>query len=243
MEYIKKLLTLYGDEISITASNGLNNSYDCGPHYATRYSGLPLSIAEDECFIFRTLIENFDIKKAFIIGDGFGFSSNYISLVMDDHDGELVITLDNYSSSGDHARTALRNCKPLELKNVKILRITGTSPDDVLSASNGNIFDICFIDGCHTGVAPLEDFKASLAVIRDTSIVIWHDAFMPDIADSVSYAVQHGFKCYQLNSSCTTVVGSTNIAISDKIYECFKDLELENVKTHTIDKYCSEWTC
>lgn len=178
-----------------------------GPHRRLKHSLYPISIGEDECAVFGKLVETFEPKHCFIIGNAFGLSSAYIAAKMKEHGGQSVVSLDS-QSEGDGARCAeiaqkLRNALELDLLQNK----KGWSPQDIPTAADQGVYDLIFIDGLHRHPHVIKDFDGMAPYADDNSLVVWHDYWIRGVPESVEHATKQGFRCLWIPTSCEMVVG------------------------------------
>ena len=196
-----------------------------GPHYRLRGTLGPISLGEDECAIFGRLIEAFQPRNCFIIGNAFGMSSAFIAKMMERNGGASVITLDS-QSEGDGSRCFQTAQKISERMNCRILKNkSGWSPQDIGAAVEDEKYDLIFIDGDHSHPQVTKDFEGIQPLVGDETIVCWHDYWMDGIPESVAAAEAEGYRCIKVNSSCEIVFGTKNRAIFDRVGSLFSNTE------------------
>lgn len=97
---------------------------------------------------------------------------------------------------------------------------------EVKPAQVGEKVDLCFIDGEHTDVAVVRDFRFCLEVLKDNGAIMFHDAQITynGIAECIDYLQKNNikFRAYPLPSVAFLVeIGDfplhTDVAISEQI--------------------------
>ena len=159
-----------------------------GPHYRLHGTTGPISIGEDECAVFGRLIAAFRPAHCFLIGNAFGMSSVFIAKMMELHGGESVVTLDDHSE-GDGLRCFEMADRLRERMDCGLLvNKCGSSPGDIRWAAGRDAVDLIFIDGEHRHPQVTRDFQGVQELVREHTIVCWHDYWMPGIPESVAEA-------------------------------------------------------
>ena len=178
-----------------------------GPHRRLADSLDPISIGEDECAVFRRLIEHFRPAHCFIIGNAFGLSSAYIAATMQAHGGQSVVTLDSQSEGeGEHcARIARELAEALKLGILTNKK--GWSPKDIGASVEQPSYDLIFIDGAHRHPQVTHDLDGVLPIANDQSLLVWHDYWIRGVPESVQRAQRLGFRTLWLPTSCEMVLG------------------------------------
>ena len=188
-----------------------------GPHRHLRGMISPISIGEDECAVFRRLIQTTRPRHAFLIGNAFGFSSAYIAHVMEAHGGESVVTLDS-QTEGDGVRCARIAQRLTQTLGLRILTaIHGTSPYDVSAAVAVEDHDLVFIDGLHAHPQVTYDFEALLPFTNSRTIFVWHDYWIPGVPQGVAAARARGVNMLYLPTSCEMVLGTRDEAVFNQL--------------------------
>ncbi len=192
-----------------------------GPHYRLRGTLGPVSLGEDECLTFGRLIEHFRPKNCFIIGNAFGMSSVYIAKIMEQCGGTSVITLDSMSEG--HGNLCAKTAEAIKDRmDARILaNKAGWSPQDIAKAADDESYDLIFIDGDHSHPQVTKDFEGVKPIARDDSILCWHDYWMKGVPESVDAAIQAGYLCHKINTSCEMVFGTKDETIFQQIKEVF----------------------
>jgi len=203
-----------------------------GPHRVLTGTLLPISIGEDECFVFGRLIERFRPSHTFIIGNAFGFSSCYIADMMQHNGGESVVTLDSeVEGLGSACATiARRLADRMELSLLRNKK--GSSPDDTAWAVETDHHDLVFIDGDHRHPQVMRDFEGILPYTDSKTIFVWHDFWMTGIYPCLRRAESHGIKWLWLPTSCEMVLGVRNGQVFENLQEMFPE-GIENRKPHS----------
>jgi len=179
-----------------------------GPHYRLKGTVGPISLGVDECIVFGRLIERFKPANCFIIGNAFGMSSAFIAKMMEYHNGQAVITLDSKSEGNGSLcfETAARVCDRMKCRILK--NKWGWSPKDVMNAAEDGSYDLIFIDGDHSHPQVTLDFNAVQPLVREETIICWHDYWLAGIPESVGAAAKAGYQCVKVNTSCEMVFGT-----------------------------------
>jgi predicted O-methyltransferase YrrM len=212
-------------ETRIVWRDGLMNPG--GPHRRLRGMISPISIGEDECNVFRRLIEAVRPRHAFLIGNAFGFSSAYIAHMMEANGGESVVTLDS-QTEGDGLRCA-RIAQQLadELRLSILTSKQGTSPQDVSTAVLADDHDLVFIDGLHAHPQVTQDFEAILPFTRPEAIFVWHDYWVPGVPQGVEAARARGVRALYLPTSCEMVLGTRDEMVFNRLRAVYPEAREE----------------
>jgi predicted O-methyltransferase YrrM len=196
-----------------------------GPHYRLRGTLGPVSLGEDECRVFGSIVQEFRPANAFIIGNAFGLSSTFIAKMMESHGGRSVITLDS-KSEGEGERCFNTAVAVRERLNCTLLTTkAGWSPNDIDTAAEDATYDLIFIDGDHHHPQVTRDFHGVKHLAHDETIICWHDYWMEGIPESVAEAENEGFRCIKVNTSCEMVFGTRSQAAFERIQRLFANAE------------------
>ncbi len=217
-------------ETSLVWPRGLINAG--GPHRVLSGTLFPVSIGEDECAVFGTLIERFHPEHTFIVGNAFGFSSCYIADVMRQHGGKTVVTLDSEveGRGKDCAIVARQLADRLELSLLKNKK--GQSPNDTASVVETDQHDLVFIDANHAHPQVTHDFNGILPYTHSQTILVWHDFWLPGIVPCLRAAESHGFRWLWLPTSCEMVLGVRDEAVFAELQKVFPE-GVENKQPHS----------
>lgn len=211
-----------------------------GPHRKLAGMMFPISIGEDECRVFGSLIERFRPQTCFIIGNAFGLSSCYIAAAMRDGGGRSVTTLDS-EQEGDGAtcgRIARELAKRLGLD--LLTNVKGRSPGDIAVAATEAAYDLVFIDGAHIHPQVTRDYEGMRPYIGTDTVVLWHDYWLSGIHQSVKRATDDGMHCLWLPTSCEMVVGTRNRTMFEEIRLLFQN-GVENPRPHSIGIWLAQF--
>lgn len=196
-----------------------------GPHYRLRGTLGPISIGEDECIVFGRLIKELRPVNCFIIGNGFGLSSVFISKMMEMHGGKSVITLDaKCEGDGDlcfEVAARLRDSLQCRILTNRY----GWSPQDIDRAADAEAYDLIFIDGLHRHPQASMDFQGVRHLAHRDTIICWHDYWMLGIGQSVEEAQRVGYHCLKVNTSCEMVFGTQSEAVHRRIDSLYDNTE------------------
>ena len=177
-----------------------------GPHRRLRGHHYPISIGEDECRAFGTLIEAFHPQHCYIIGNAFGFSSAYIADVMKRCGGKSVITLDNQSEGWGQYTAGIAQKLSDALGVSDILKNKkGSAPQDIAATVEQPQYDLIFIDGLHRHPQVTHDFDGVLPYCPDDGVVVFHDSWIIGVPEAVARAKQVGFRCLWVPTSCEMI--------------------------------------
>jgi len=203
-----------------------------GPHRVLAGTLFPVSIGEDECAVFGTLIERFRPVHTFIVGNAFGFSSSYIADVMRQHGGKSVVTLDSEveGRGKDCADIARQVADRLELDLLKNKK--GQSPQDTALMVETDRHDLVFIDGNHGHPQVTRDFHGILPFTHSATILVWHDFWLPGIIPCLRDAERRGFKWLWLPTSCEMVLGVQDESIFADLQTMFPE-GVQNQQQHS----------
>ena len=140
-------------------------------------------------------------------GSGMGATLN-IAAAMEAHGGERVVAMDS-QGEGDGAQCAAVADALAERMGLSILENRkGLSPGDTAGAVPNDVLDLVFIDGEHRHPAVTRDFEGVLPFTDEHTVVVWHDYWLPGIAECVRTATEQGFRCWWVPTSCEMVVGT-----------------------------------
>ena len=194
-----------------------------GPHRRLAGNKGPISIGEDECELFGRLIETLRPQNCFIVGNAFGFSSAFIAMVMQDHGGRSVITLDAQTEghgerNAQVARALTERLRLNLLKNKK-----GFSPRDLPAAAEDKTYDLIFLDGNHDHPQVTHDLIGALPFAHDKSVIVLHDFWLPGVLYGARAAEAAGFHCLLVPTSCEIVLCTRDRATFDKLRQVFPE--------------------
>jgi hypothetical protein len=217
-------------ETSLVWTRGL--LHPGGPHRVLAGTLYPISIGEDECAVFGTLIERFRPEHAFIVGNAFGFSSCFIADVMRQHGGLSVVTLDSEveGKGRDCAAVARRLADAMEMSLLKNKK--GKSPNDTAWAVEAERHDLVFIDGDHSHPQVTGDFEGILPFTDSETIFVWHDFWLSGIHPCLRLASSHGFRWLWLPTSCEMVLGVRDETVFAELQAMFPN-SVENRQPHS----------
>lgn len=207
-------------ETSLVWPKGLLNPG--GPHRRLKGHQYPISMGEDECTAFGTLIEALRPETCFIIGNAFGLSSAYIGDVMKNHGGKSVITLDNQSEGNGQecARVAQALVDQLGLQSV-VTNVKGSSPEDIPRAAGNTKYDLIFIDGLHRYPQVTHDFHGVLPIAHDNSVIVFHDSWIRGVPEAVDEAKTKGYRCLWIPTSCEIILAVRDNDLFAKLQQLF----------------------
>ena len=196
-----------------------------GPHYRLRGTLVPISLGEDECAALGRLIEEFRPGNCFAIGNAFGMSSVFIAKMMERHGGKSVVTLDS-KTEGDGERCFHTAQKLRERMDARLLaNKVGWSPQDVDCAADDGSYDLIFIDGDHSHPQATLDFEGVKHLARQNTILCWHDYWLTGVQRSIDAALQAGYQCVKINTSCEMTFGTKDQAVFRRLARLFPDGE------------------
>jgi len=204
MERVVKTLAAIAETRFVWPEGLLNPG---GPHRRLKGHQYPISMGEDECRAFGTLVEALRPKTCFIIGNAFGLSSAYIADVMKNHGGEKVITLDNQSEGNGQecARVAQALVDQMGLGDF-VSNVKGSSPQDIPRAAGDTTHDLIFIDGLHRHPQVTHDFHGVLPLAHDKSVIVFHDSWIRGVPEAVDEAKSKGYRCLWIPTSCEIIL-------------------------------------
>jgi predicted O-methyltransferase YrrM len=194
-------------EVGLVWPRGLINPG--GPHRRLRGHQYPISIGEDECVAFGTLIEAFRPAHCFIIGNAFGLSSVYIADVMKRCGGKSVITLDNQSEGAGEKTAGIARRLADDVGVSDILKNKkGSSPQDIASSVEQPSYDLIFIDGLHSHPQVTHDLEGVLPYAHPRSVIAFHDSWLPGVPEAAQRAKEKGFRNLWLPTSCEMILST-----------------------------------
>jgi predicted O-methyltransferase YrrM len=221
--YLDKLVSALQEmaDVKLVWRNGFANRG--GPHRRLAGNKTPISIGEDECELFAKLIVALRPENCFIVGNAFGFSSAFIAMVMQDHGGRSVITLDAQTEGyGErNAQVARALTERLSLKILKNKK--GFSPRDVPAAVEDPTYDLIFLDGCHDHPQVTYDLLGALPYAHEKSVIVLHDFWLRGVLHGARAAEAAGFHCWLVRTSCEIVLCTRDQATFDKLREVFPE--------------------
>jgi predicted O-methyltransferase YrrM len=194
-----------------------------GPHRRLAGNKSPISIGEDEGVMFTKLIAALRPENCFIVGNAFGFSSALIAMVMEDHGGRSVITLDAQTEGyGErNAQVARALTERLSLKILKNKK--GFSPQDVAGAVEDPSYDLIFLDGCHDHPQVTYDLIGALPYAHDKSVIVLHDFWLRGVWRCAETLEMAGYHCLLVPTSCEIVLCTRDKATFDKLRQVFPE--------------------
>jgi predicted O-methyltransferase YrrM len=241
MTYLQRILPVLDSlaDVRPVWSRGL--MHPGGPHRRLVGSVSPISIGEDECALFTKLIAALRPHTCFIVGNAFGFSSVHIALAMQDHGGDQVVTLDA-ETEGDGASCAHIARALADRLDVPILRNKkGFSPEDIPLAVEAAHYDLIFLDGCHGHPAVTRDFRGTLPYSHDETVFVWHDFWFPGVRHGVREAMDEGFRCLWVPTSCEMVLGTRSEARFQELCALFPEGDPDPDRHYRPLRYARRW--
>lgn len=242
MSYLERMISVLDElaDLRIAWPRGL--MHRGGPHRRLVGNISPISIGEDECAVFGRLIETLEPETCFIVGNAFGFSSVYIALAMQDHGGREVVTLDA-ETEGDGSSCAWIARELTERIDLPILtNKKGFSPQDVPGAVGSDHYDLIFIDGYHGHPAVTDDFYGTLPYAHDETVFVWHDFWFAGVRHSVARALEEGFRCLWIPTSCEMVLGTRSPERFERLRERFPAGDDDPLRHFHPARYILKWT-
>jgi hypothetical protein len=110
----------------------------------------------------------------------------------------------------------------------------GTSPQDIDTAVESTWCDLILIDGDHSHPQVINDFRGVQHLLREESIVCWHDGWLAGVFESVAEAQRVGYQCVKVNSSCEMVFGTRDDAVFREIGRLFDDAGMPTRRSHPL---------
>jgi len=158
------------------------------------------SLSNDELFTFYNLSFYIKPKNIFIVGNSYGISAVFLSLLFPDSN---LVAIDKYRIKGIKFTNKLLS----HLKDKKIA-LKGDSPNDVKSIVNKNFsnnkVDLVLIDALHTNKAQTDDYEAILPFLSSSSVVVLHDVINCKLIDSYNFLKQkYNFNGFLLSKTCS----------------------------------------
>ena len=148
-------------------------------------------ISNNEIFQIIGLSEFIKPKNILIIGNSYGVSAFFLSLIFNK---SKLVAIDKFRNEGiDFTNSILRKLS----KNK--LAVNASSPEDIPTIAKkyfNNKIDLVLIDGLHTNDAQTIDFEAVYPFLTKNSLVILHDVINCDLINSYNKIN----KKYKLNS-------------------------------------------
>jgi hypothetical protein len=143
-----------------------------------------------------------------------------------------IITLDS-KVEGDGER-CFETAEQLRIRlDCRLLRNEyGVSPQDIDKTGGGRSYDLVFIDGDHAHPQPTRDFRGVQHHLRQSGVLLWHDYWLAGVSESVTAALQSGYRCVKVNSSCEMVLGTRGDAVFRAIEALFDDAETPRPRRH-----------
>ena len=200
-----------------------------GPHRRLKGEVYPISIGEDECRAFGTLIRGLKPEYCFIIGNAFGLSSAYIAHVMQRHGGKSVVTLDDQSEGNGQRCASIAQGLTERLKlDGFLVNKKGRSPEHTKQAAGERIYDVIFIDGLHRHPQVTLDFEGVQALADKRTTFVWHDGWIRGVPESVEAAKAQGVNVLWLPTSCEMILGTRSPERFEQLREMFPEGEIEH---------------
>jgi len=158
------------------------------------------SLSNNEFFTFYNLSFYLKPKNILIIGNSYGVSAVFLSLLFPDSN---LVAIDKYRTKGIEFTNKLLS----HLKGKKIA-LKGDSPNDVKSIVKENFsnnkVDLVLIDALHTNKAQIDDYEAILPFLSSSSVVVFHDVINCNLIDSYNFLKQkYNFNGFLLTKTCS----------------------------------------
>ena len=139
-----------------------------------------LGIAPEEVYFLEHLFVAFKPKRALIIGNGMGWGTLAIGMLMTKG---KVVAFDKAPNSVTREGLALTN-RIAQRHNLPVRAVQGISPQDVASVVDAELkgpVDFAFIDGLHTNEQIVLDYKAVREKSSPDAVFLFHDVAMCDL--------------------------------------------------------------
>jgi len=153
------------------------------------YPAIKNSISKDEGEFIQQLIETNDIKRTIEVGCAYGLSSLFICKGLKNKDSKHHVIVDPYQS------TQWKNIGVQHLQQIGFdyFQLIEEKSEIALPRllSEGNTFDIGFIDGWHTFDHTLIDFFYLDRMLSINGIIIIDDVIFPSINKLMGYVSQY----------------------------------------------------
>jgi predicted O-methyltransferase YrrM len=136
-----------------------------------------LGIAPEEVYFLEHLFVAFKPKRVLIIGNGMGWGTLAIGMLMPKG---KVVALDKAPNAVTREGLALTN-RIAQNYNLSVRAVQGISPQDVASVVDAELngpVDFAFIDGLHTNEQVVLDYKAVREKSAPDAVFLFHDVAM-----------------------------------------------------------------
>lgn len=135
-------------------------------------------IANDEATFLYGICRFIKPKKILVIGNSYGVSTLFLSLVNLDSD---LVALDKFRVNGNKITRELLK----EFGNKTV--IEGSTPEDLVAIIDrylGGTIDFCLIDAVHTNEVQTAEFKILQHYMSKTSVIVFHDVISTNLTES-----------------------------------------------------------
>jgi len=135
-------------------------------------------IANDEATFLYGICRFLKPKKILVIGNSYGVSTLFLSLVNLDSD---LVALDKFRVNGNRVTREL--LKEFDHKTV----IEGSTPEDLIAIIDKYLdgtVDFCLIDAVHTDEVQTAEFKILQHYMSKKSIIVFHDVISTNLKES-----------------------------------------------------------
>ncbi|ABS61951.1 hypothetical protein Plav_0328 [Parvibaculum lavamentivorans DS-1] len=216
MELPEKIAAMHADLDSIWPTG---RNPEClpndGGHFTLKGYTRPVSIGRIEAFLLFNLVRVLNIRTAFEIGTGFGYSSFWIAAgVIENDKGGWVGSIDSQQEGGlgVHGLDFARRWSNIIGLDSVLHFFTGKSPDD-LSHVIREPLGLAFIDGNHYGEQPVLDYTGLQPHLLQDGILVWHDIEKKyGVNAAIAASIKDGWSLVTFPTSCRIGVSYRTLA-------------------------------
>lgn len=159
-------------------------------------------ISNNEIFQLIGLSEYIKPKNILIIGNSYGVSAYFLSLIFKKSN---LVAIDKFRNEGINFTNSI-----LKKLSKNKLAINASSPDDIPQIAKeyfNNKIDLVLIDGLHTNEAQTIDYEAVYPYLSKNSVVILHDVINCNLINSYEkIRKKYKLKSYLLTKSTSGMV-------------------------------------
>lgn len=152
---------------------------DVGDHLALEGVETGYSSTWADLELFLQLEDAIAPRRIFGVGNGFGFSTLALATIFS---GARIDVIDAGADAPGNVAWINRTNDVSRQQGFDVHVVKGFSPKDVRRVARRKIYDLAFIDGCHTQLNQQEDFMATLPHMAPQSVIVFHDVAYAELA-------------------------------------------------------------
>lgn len=179
--------------------NGPNNSAET--HFTDKDFGKAIAMPASEAQLLSEIVTCAGADRLVEIGAYVGWSTAALLAGFEPFASQTLAVVDPFiESERTPGATEARFWENLDRvqPNGFTMVFRATSPDILPVVKPRHGWGFAFIDGKHTGGQPLRDIQGLLPCLTDTAVVVWHDAWLPDVKTAIDWLGDEGWTNVEL---------------------------------------------